>query len=121
MSTNDISNIQISNDVISTIAGVAAMEVDGVSSLVSSLSSNIKELIYKKSAGKGVTVEVSENNDVTITVNMIVKYNFKIQDVALNVQNQIIRAVSDMTNYNVLAVNINVLGVNIPKDDATAK
>lgn len=117
MSTNDISNIQISNDVISTIAGVAAMEIDGVSSLVSSLSSNIKELIYKKSAGKGVSVEVAENGDVSITVNMIVKYNYNIQDVALNVQNQIIRAVSDMTNYNVSVVNINVLGVNIPKEE----
>ena len=116
MSVNDVSNIQISNDVISTIAGVAAMEVDGVYSLVASLSSNIKELIYKKSAGKGVNVEVAENGDVTITVNMIVKYNYKIQEVALNVQNQIINAVSDMTNFNVVAVNINVLGVNIPKE-----
>lgn len=117
MSNNDISNIQISNDVISTIAGVAAMEVDGVSSLVSSLSSNIKELIYKKSAGKGVAVEVLENGDVSITVNMIVKYNYKIHEVALNVQNQIIHSVSDMTNFNVSAVNVNVLGVNIPKTD----
>jgi len=117
MSANDVSNIQISNDVVSTIAGVAAMEVDGVSSLVSSLSSNIKELIYKKSAGKGVDVQVLEDGAVSITVNMIVKYNYKIQDVALNVQNQIIRAVSDMTNFNVSEVNINVLGVNIPKEE----
>lgn len=118
MSNNDISNIHISNDVVSTIAGIAAMEVDGVSSLVSSLSSNIKELIYKKSAGKGVVVEVAENGDVSITVNMIVKYNYKIQDVAQNVQNQIIHAVSDMTNFNVSAVNVNVLGVNIPKPES---
>lgn len=121
MSGNDISNIQISNDVISTIAGVAAMEVDGVFSLTSSLTSNIKELIYKKSAGKGVSVDVDENGDVTVSVDMIVKYNYNIQEVALNVQNQIIRAVSDMTNFNVLAVNVNVVGVNIPKPEETSK
>ncbi len=121
MSGADISNIQISNDVISTIAGVAAMEVDGVSSLTASLTSNIKELIYKKSAGKGVTVDVAENGDVSISVNIVVKYNYNIQDVALNVQNQIIRSVSDMTNYNVLAVNVNVMGVNIPKDNEETK
>jgi uncharacterized alkaline shock family protein YloU len=119
MSNTDISNIQISNDVISTIAGIAAMEVDGVSSLTASLTSNIKELIYKKSAGKGVSVENCENGDINITVNLIVKYNYNIQDVALNVQNQIIRSVSDMTNFNVAAVNVNVMGVNIPKETET--
>ena len=119
MSGADISNIQISNDVISTIAGVAAMEVDGVSSLTASLSSNIKELIYKKSAGKGVSVEIGENGDLTISVNVIVKYNYNIQDVALNIQSQIIRAVSDMTNHTVATVNVNVMGVNIPKDNET--
>ena len=119
MSANYVSNIKISNEVISTIAGVAAMEVDGVASLVSSLT-NIKELITKKSVSKGVSVEVADNGDVIVSVNLIVKYNYKIQDVALNVQNQIIRSVTDMTNFNVSAVNINVVGVQIPKSDNTA-
>ena len=115
MSANDISNIQISNDVISTIASVAALEVDGVSALSTLLSSNIKDLLSKKNTSKGIVVEVSDNGDVAVTVNMIVKYNYKIQDVALNVQNQVIRAISDMTNYNVSYVNVNVVGVTIPK------
>ena len=118
MSANDISNIQISNDVISTIASVAALEVDGVSALSTLLSSNIKDLLSKKNTSKGVVVEVSDNGDVAVTVNMIVKYNYKIQDVALNVQNQVIRAISDMTNYNVSYVNVNVVGVTIPKSSA---
>ena len=113
-------NVQISPDVLSTIAGVAAMEVEGVYSLVSTLSSNIKDLISKKSAGKGVSVSV-DNNDVTISINFVIKYNYKIQDVALNVQNEVIRAISDMTGYNVAAVNINVMGVNIPKQQEVRK
>lgn len=118
MSANDVSNIQISNDVISTIASVAVLEVEGVHSLSASISDNIKDFISKKSTTKGIAVELGENNDVTITVSFIVKYNYKIQDVALNVQNQVIRAVADMTNYNVAAVNVNVVGVNIPKPEA---
>ncbi len=117
---NNIPNVQISPDVLSTIAGVAAMEVEGVYSLVSTLSSNIKDLISKKSAGKGVSVSV-DNNDVTISINFVIKYNYKIQDVALNVQNEVIRAISDMTGYNVAAVNINVMGVNIPKQQEVRK
>ena len=117
---NNIPNVQISPDVLSTIAGVAAMEVEGVYSLVSTLSSNIKDLISKKSAGKGVSVSV-DNNEVTISINFVIKYNYKIQDVALNVQNEVIRAISDMTGYNVAAVNINVMGVNIPKQQEVRK
>ena len=77
MSANDILNIQISNDVISTIASVAALEVDGVSALSTLLSSNIKDLLSKKNTSKGIVVEVSDNGDVAVTVNMIVKYNYK--------------------------------------------
>lgn len=116
MSVSDVSNIHISNDVIATIVNVAALEVEGVHSLTSSLSENIKDIIYKKGTSKGVSVEISENNDVSVTLNMIIKYNYKIQDVALNVQNQVVHAISDMTNYNVAAVNVNVVGVNIPKE-----
>ena len=118
MSVADVSNIQISNDVIATIVNVAASEVDGVHSLTSSLSENIKDIIYKKGSSKGVSVEANDNNDVSVTLNLIVKYNYKIQEVALNVQNQVVHAISDMTNYNVSAVNINVVGVNIPKTDS---
>ncbi len=121
MSANDISNIKISNDVISTIAAVAASEVDGVYALSTLLSSNFKDLISKKNAGKGVVVDVADNGDVTVTVNMIVKYNYKIQDVALNVQNQVIRAISDMTDFNVSAVNVNVVSVNIRTASETQK
>lgn len=114
MSASDISNIQISNDVISAIASVAAMEIDGVYGLTASISSNLKDIIYKKGSTKGVSVDVDENNNVTIVVNIIVKYNFKIQDVALAVQTEVKRAVSDMTNLEVAAVNVNVVSVSIP-------
>ncbi len=119
MSVTDVSNIQISNEVIATIVNVAATEVDGVHSLTSSFSDNIKDIIYKKGTSKGVNVDVNENSDVTVTLNLVVKYNYKIQEVALNVQNQVVHAISDMTNFNVAAVNINVVGVNIPKPETT--
>lgn len=118
MSGSDISNIQISNDVISAIASVAAMEIDGVYGLTASISSNLKDIIYKKGSTKGVSVDVDDNNNVTVTVNIIVKYNFKIQDVATAVQAEVKRAVSDMTSLNVAAVNVNVVSVNIPSAES---
>ena len=118
MAGNDVSNVQISNEVISTIAGVAAMEVEGVHALSSSRSTNnIKDIIYKKSPSKGVTVESDEFGAIKITVNIIVKYNYKIQDVAVAVQEQISRSVADMTSFEASQINVNVVGVNIPKTE----
>ncbi len=119
--SENTSNIKISNDVVATIAGVAAGEVDGVYSLNTPLSANIKDLLNKKGTGKGVSVETVGENEVTVTVNIVIKYNYKIQEVALNVQNQVMRAISDMTSFNVAAVNINVVGVNIPKPEDKEK
>ncbi len=117
MAGNDVSNVQISNEVISTIAGVAAMEVEGVHALTTSRSANIKDMIYKKSPSKGVTVESDEFGAIKVTVNIVVKYNYKIQDVAVSVQEKISSAIADMTSFEVSQINVNVVSVNIPKSE----
>ena len=113
---NDLGNVVISEDVVATISAVSAMEVEGVSSLVSSISDNIKEFLTKNSASKGVIVDIDGSN-VSVTLNIVIKYNYKIQDVVVKVQNEVIKSVSDMTGYNITAVNVNVMSVDIPKKD----
>ena len=55
-------SIQISNEVIATIAGTAAMEVEGVVGMSSNLAGGISELLGKKNPGKGVKVDIRETN-----------------------------------------------------------
>ena len=49
--SNELGTVAISDEVLCTIAGVAAKEVDGVAELAASLGGNIKDLITKKYAG----------------------------------------------------------------------
>ncbi len=117
MEQKNVGELHISQEVIATITAQAAGQVEGVSALATSLTSNIKDLIGIKSNGKGVSVEIDEQNQVTVSINLIIKYGYKIQEVALNVQNEVMKSISDMTGYSVLAANVNVVNVDIPKMD----
>ncbi len=104
--------IEISNDVIAVIAGVAVSEVQGVASMSGSFAGGITEVLSgKKNLAKGIKVEKTEN--VTkIDVNIIVEYGSRIPDVAFEIQNRVKKAVEGMTGFKVEEVNVHVQGVN---------
>ena len=116
---NAESGIEISNDVIAVIAGVAVSEVQGVSSMSGSFAGGITEVLSgKKNLAKGIKVEKTEN--VTkIDVNIIVEYGSRIPDIAFEIQNRVKKAVEGMTGFKVEEVNVHVQGVNtdILKDE----
>lgn len=113
--SNELGTVAISDEVLCTIAGVAAKEVDGVADLAATLGGNIKDLITKKYAGKGVSLENGEGG-LIVTINLIVKFRANVQDVAIKVQDAVISAINDMTNYEVSAVNVNVVNVQIVEE-----
>jgi len=113
-------NINISDEVIAVVAGVAASEIKGVAGLGTSLNSGLGEFFGKKSHGKGIKVEVT-GEDVKIAVPISVEYGSKIPDVAYNVQEKIKREVENMTGLNVVSVDICVNAIVLPKDDESKK
>ena len=81
------------------------------------MSGGIAELLGKKNMSKGVKVSVSDK-DVTLNLSIIVEYGAKIPDVAWEIQEKVKSEVEAMTGLNVIAVNVSVEGVNVPKSDA---
>ncbi len=113
-----IGDVKISEDVLATIAAEAAGSVQGVHAMAATLTSNIKEIIGLKNGGKGVSVTLGDDNQVTVTLNITISYGSKIQETAEEVQVVVMKAISDMTGYGIKAVNVNVLNVDVPKADA---
>ena len=111
--TEDTENgIEISNDVIAVIAGVAVSEVQGVASMSGGFAGGITEVLSgKKNMAKGIKVEKTDNK-AKIDVNIIVEYGSRIPDVAYEIQNRIKKAVEGMTGFKVEEVNVHVQGVN---------
>jgi len=116
-SNTDIGAIRIAEEVVSTIAGLAAVEVEGVAAMSGSLTSGLTEILGRKNLSKGVKVEVGET-EAAIDAFIVVEYGFPIPVVAKAVQNQVKSAVETMTGLNVTAVNIHVVGVSMKKSRA---
>lgn len=112
-------NVNISDEVVSIIASLAASEVKGVAGMANSISGGFAELLGKKNLSKGVKVALTEGN-VALDLSIIVEYGTKIPDVAWKVQEKVKSEVEAMTGLCVTAVNISVDGVNVPKSEQEA-
>lgn len=108
--------ILVTDEVVANIAGLAAMEVEGVTAMSSGIGIGILELLKKKDFSKGVKVELAENEAV-IDVNAAVNYKYVIPKVATEVQEKVKSAVETKTGLTVKEVNIIVAVVTIDKEE----
>lgn len=106
--------IKISDEVVATAAGIAAMQVPGVHGLYGTLREGLAELIGKKAATRGIMVQMGEDS-VSLSLSIEVDFGVRIQDVAWKVQQNVKKRVEEMTGLMVSEVNVNVQGVATPK------
>lgn len=105
--------IRVAEEVVLTIAGLAATEVEGVSGMSGGFVDGIVEILGKKSLSKGVKVEISEDT-VVIDLYLIVDYGVKIPDIAWKIQDNVKATIESMLSMKVTDVNIHIQGVNFP-------
>lgn len=102
--------IKISEDVVASIAAIAATETEGVSGLYSNLTSDIASFLGKKNLSKGVKVQF-EGDTVAVEISLLAKYGYGIREIAQNVQTQVKSSIESMTGLRASAVNVQVGGV----------
>jgi uncharacterized alkaline shock family protein YloU len=112
---NEIGAIKITDEVVAIIAGIAATEVPGVTSMSGGIAGGIAEALGRKNLSKGVKVEVGEK-EAAIDLFIIVEYGFRIPEVAWTIQEKVKSAVEEMTGLNVIEVNIHIQGVNLERE-----
>lgn len=113
----DMGIVKISDEVVGVIAGLATTEINGIVGMSASLVGGITQILSgKKNLSKGVKVTVGENS-AAIDLYVVVEYGVKIPEVALQVQENVKRAVETMTGLTVSGVNIHVQNVMIPKSE----
>ena len=102
--------VVFAEDVVATIASLAAAEVEGVYGMSGTAFEGIGEKLGKKNYTKGVKVEVG-SVECAVDMTLIVKYGYRIQEVCQNVQNSVKDAIETMTGLKVVEVNISVNSV----------
>lgn len=108
-------SVNFSPDVVATIAGIAALKVDGVAGMSGGITDGIVQILGFKNFKKGVKAEIN-GSDVTVTVTIVVKYDVNIQKVCTEIQKDVKEAVETMTGLSAVAVNVVVQGVNFSEE-----
>lgn len=108
--------IQISEDVVASIAAMAVLEVEGVCGLSSNLGADLAEMLGKKSLGKGIRITPAENDAIAIDCNIVVQFGQAIFDLAKAVQDAVKSSVESITGLTVEQVNVNICGIAITKE-----
>ncbi|WP_028550330.1 Asp23/Gls24 family envelope stress response protein [Paenibacillus sp. UNC451MF] len=109
--------IRISDDVVSTIAGLAALETPGIAAMSGGISEGLAKRLSGKNVQKGVSVEVGQV-EAAIDLRVIVNYGSKIQEVCHDLQLNVREAVENMTGLTVVEVNVKVEGVAFREEEA---
>lgn len=116
----DLGSVQIHNSVIAAIARLAALRVPGVCDMSGGLVEDIAAAIgTRKQSEKGIRVEVQDDG-VSIEMHLVLEYGVRIPHVAWQVQNDVRKAVEQMTGKTVRNVQVVVQGVRMPATDKVA-
>ncbi len=107
-----IGEVQIADEVVAIIAGLAATEVEGVDSMAGNITNEWVSRLGMKNLSKGVKVDVTEEH-VSVDLSLIMKYGYSIPEVSEKVQEKVKTAIENMTGLSVLDVNIRIAGVNM--------
>lgn len=116
MDTEQSSSITYANEVVASIAGVAANEVEGIASMC-----NVSGSILSKknnNVTKGVKVEIG-TEEASVDLYVIVEYGTPIQKAGQDAQENVRRAIESMTGLHVVRVDVHVQGVSFEKENNT--
>lgn len=107
-----IGEVQIADEVVAIIAGLAATEVEGVDSMAGNITNELVGKLGMKNLGKGVKVDVTEEH-VSVDLSLNIRYGYNIPSVSEQVQEKVSTAIENMTGLTVLDVNVKIAGVNM--------
>ena len=107
-----IGEVQIADEVVAIIAGLAATEVEGVDSMAGNITNELVGKLGMKNLSKGVKVDVTEEH-VSVDLSLNIRYGYNIPSVSEQVQEKVSTAIENMTGLTVLDVNVKIAGVNM--------
>lgn len=108
----NIGEVRIADEVVAIIAGLAATEVEGVSSMAGNITNELVGRLGMKNLAKGVKVQVSPEA-VVVDMALNMEYGYNIPKTSEQVQDKVKSAIENMTGLRVAEVNVRIAGVAI--------
>ena len=111
-----IGEVKIADEVVATIAAIAATEVAGVDSVAGNMTNHMLVKLGMKNLSRGVKVSVEEGH-VSVDLTLVMKYGYSIPQVSAKVQDKVKETIDNMTGLSVLDVNIKIAGVALEEEE----
>ena len=108
---SSIGEVMIADDVIATIAGLAATEVEGVSAMQGNVTNVLVGKLGMKNLTKGVRIKVSEAG-VAVDLSIQMRYGYSIPKTCKAVQEKVKAAIENMVGLPVEVINVHIVGVD---------
>ena len=115
LENGNMGQVQIADEVVAIIAGLAATEVEGVASMAGNITNELVSKLGKKSLSKGSRVKV-EDGIVSVNVALNIAYGYSVPKTCKKVQEKVKAAIENMTGLEVEKVDIQIANVSISKE-----
>lgn len=110
---SDLGKINISEQVIATVCGVAAMECYGLVGMAPrSVQEGLTDLLRRENYERGVDIQFHDDK-ISVTLYIVVEYGVKISEVARIVQERVKYAIETTLGLKVENINVRVQGVRV--------
>ena len=116
LENGNMGQVQIADEVVAIIAGLAATEVEGVASMAGNITNELVSKLGKKSLSKGIRVKV-EDGIVNVNVALNIAYGYSVPKTCKKVQEKVKAAIENMTGLEVEKVDIQIANVSISKEN----
>ena len=114
LNRDTLGSVQIANDVVAIIAGLAATEVDGITAMAGNISNELMSKVGYRSLTKGVKVDI-DNGQVQVELSLRMDYGHNIPSTCAKVQDRVKTTIENMTGLEVVNVNVRIAGVDMLK------
>lgn len=115
LENGSMGQVQIADEVVAIIAGLAATEVEGVASMAGNITNELVSKLGKKSLSKGIRVKV-EDGIVNVNVALNIAYGYSVPKTCKKVQEKVKAAIENMTGLEVEKVDIQIASVSMSKE-----
>ena len=106
-----LGGVRVANEVIASIAGMAACEIDGVFAMDEANARSISDRLKRQSAHRGVRVSIDGGRAIHLDVFLTIASRAAVPQLAEAVQVNVTEAVERMLGLEVAEVNVVVSSV----------
>ena len=108
----DLGMVQIRNEVVGTIAALAAQEVQGVSGIWRGI---LSFLPWGRNLGVWVQIQ---DQEVRVALSLVAEYGVSLPQVAVSVQDRVREMIERMTNLSAVEVHVSIHHVKLKRSES---